>query len=149
MKISSKLPQFNKENALIIVAGVFEADFYLASAGEINKAAGFEFDKVKYENEKNIYLKAVPGTGVRGGLSYDNDYQKIAAKEFAKNFGEVFDKNLKASNIDGVYILAPDKVINQIPEMLPVPLKEKIKFSKEGHYLKAHPFEIIEIVKEV
>ncbi|HOB89919.1 MAG TPA: hypothetical protein PKG74_01130 [Candidatus Colwellbacteria bacterium] len=149
MQISSKLFQFNKENALIVVAGVFEADFYLASAGEINKAAGFEFDKVKYENEKSIYLKAVPETGIRGGLSYDNDYQKIAIKEFTKNFGEVFNQTLKNEKIDSIYILAPDKIISLIPEMLPASLKPKIKSKKEGNYLKAHPFEIIELIEEL
>jgi hypothetical protein len=146
MKISSKLPQFTKKRSLIIVAGIYNAIFYLANVGEINRIAEFEFDKVKYENEKDTYLKTGGTVSVRGGVSYENDYQKIAGQEFAKNFKKTIDKFFKDEKIDSIYIFAPDKNINRIPELLPENLKTKIKFKKEGNYLKKHPFEIIEMV---
>jgi protein required for attachment to host cells len=149
MKISSKLPQFTKERALIIVAGIYDAIFYLAGQGEINRVTEFEFDKVKYENEKDTYLKTDGTVSVRGGISYENDYQKIAADEFAKNFRDTINKSFKKEKIDSIYIFAPDKNINRIPELLLENLKAKIKLKKEGNYLKKHPFEIIEMIKEL
>lgn len=149
MKISSKFPQFKKEHSLIIVAGVYKAIFYLAYDGEINNVAGFEFKKVKYESEKDIYLKAGSAISVRGGLVSDNDDQKIAADEFAKNFKTTFDKFFKKEKIDSIYIFAPDKTLNRIPKLLPTNLKKKIKFNKEGNYLKKHPFEIIEMIERL
>lgn len=147
MQISSKLPQFNNERALIIVAGIYDAIFYLINQGEINRISEFTFDKVKYENEKDTYLKTGGTVSVRGGISYENDYQKIAGQEFVKNFKETIDKFFKDEEIDSVYVFAPDKNINRIPELLSENLKAKIKLKKEGNYLKKHPFEIIEIVK--
>ena len=145
MKISQKFPQFEKEKALIIVAGRLETDFHIAFGGEITKVASFKITKPRYSDREGFVARASGGKAVSGGPSYSIDKEKINS-DFLKVFKEKikpFSQNKKNGR---VYLFAESHVVNEIQKFLPVNLKNKIKEVVRGNYSKNHLFDLLEII---
>lgn len=147
MKISQKLPQFEKEKALIIVASQMEADFYVAFGGEIAKTTSFKITKPRYSDREGFVARASGGKAVSGGPSYSIDKEKIRI-DFLKAFREKIKPFSQDKKIGRVYLFAESYVVNEIQKFLPAGLKSKIKTVIRGNYSKNHPFDLLEVISQ-
>ncbi len=139
MKISKDLPQFVKPT-MLVVAGLFEADYYLANNGEIEKISTFAIEKSHYSDRENF--------GRRGSMVFESGDKKGIMKkffnqEFLKQFKDHFKTACLGNKIQKVYLFAPDSVISQLKKAISVQCKEPITLI-QGNFCKEHPFKLIE-----
>ncbi|OGI26588.1 MAG: hypothetical protein A2359_03600 [Candidatus Moranbacteria bacterium RIFOXYB1_FULL_43_19] len=84
MKIPQPLPQFEKENALIIVLGRKNGTFYFARKGMLAKAGGFDVKLEPYSDREGFFLRAGHGLVYGSGSSLKDEKEYLKAK-FLKN----------------------------------------------------------------
>jgi len=128
MKISSKLPQFERETALIAVAGTQEADFYVASNGVLNKVFHYKLEKTKYSDREDF---AARGSIVfESGAKFENK-KLMDRKNFILGFCSQVKTLATEKDITTIYLLAPSTILLDLEAGLGVSLKKKVK----AHYL--------------
>jgi protein required for attachment to host cells len=143
MKISSKLPQFDKGAALIAVAGTQEADFYLAENGLMNKVAHYKLIKTKYSDREDF--------GRRGSMVYESgarfESERIQVrKNFAVGFIDELKETIEENKISDIYLLAPSTILDDLIAQLSGNLKKKIKKTYPGNY---HKKPMLDIIKKI
>lgn len=146
MQIKSGLNQFKNETVLLAVAGERRAKFYLAGAGEINPAGEIEELVPKYEDNEGFF------GGKKGGkLSRMGNPNHEARKEYLLNkFSGKFAR--KAEALGGglkdlsICLFAPAFMHKLLAESLPREMAKRIKMTIAGNFLRAKPFELIEMI---
>jgi hypothetical protein len=146
MKISKKSPQFEGKTGLIIVCSGKEADFYLANDGEIQKAASFKMEKIKFSDREDF--------AGRGSMVFESGAKfealRIADRQnFIKGFSAEAKKLAAAQKIDSVYLFAPGLTIKDIQKSLPALWQKKLHLAIEGNFQKAKLDDILKkIIKK-
>lgn len=149
MKITKKLHQFTGEKALVIMTGMQEADFYIASDGEINKIDSFKIEKIHFSDNEGFFGRAGNGGKVASSGSVKEPLKKEYLQEFLKNFKSHIKNIENKDGITSVYLFTPDYLYKMTEEALPKKLQNRIKFIAKGNYLHESPFELIEKIKHV
>lgn len=134
MKISKTLPQFSEESALFIVAGLYEADFYLASEGEINQVDSFTVAISDPAIKKGFKVRE------SGGAKH---LKQMRQADFLKTFKTHLTAVINKQPAKLVYLFAPTAVAKELTVALPVALKKTLRTFK-GNFHKEHPFKLLE-----
>lgn len=135
MQIESHLPQFTLESALFIVAGEKIAKFYGVHDGQINELQRYADSP---EPKENFFQN--------GGVY----------KEPKRQVNEDFLAGLKAEvrhlgneqHFSAIYLFAPIKLHKLIRKTLGRELEHLIRLAIDGNLVKAHPFSLLERIKE-
>ena len=146
MKISEKLPQFDKKS-LLIVAGRRTALFYSAFNGEINKIDSIEIEESKYSDKEGFFMR-LGGGKFFGSGSVLEDKKIENDKKFVKEVKEKTENIYRNEKISDIYLFASDYVKKGLPESLANDVKSGISFSYKGNFLKSHPFKLIEKIQK-
>jgi len=139
MKISRELPQFSKP-AMLVVAGLFQADYYLASNGEIERVSTFVIEKDHYSDRESF--------GHRGSIAFESGdkegkMKKFFNQEFVRQFRDHFKTACMGNKIQKVYLFAPDSVMTQLKKSISGQTRAPLQ-AMEGNFSKEHPFKLLE-----
>lgn len=144
MKITKKLHQFKDEKALIIITGAREADFHIASDGEIDKVDSFKLDKIHFSDNEGFFGRSGNGGKVASSGSVREPMKEEYRKEFLKELKSHIKELQSKNKITSVYLFTPDYLINISKESMTKEMQKKIKFTAKGNYYHEHPFKLIE-----
>jgi len=147
MKISKNLPQFEKEQALVVVLGKQEGKFYLANKGIIEEVSCFKFSKPKYSDREGRFIKRGKGGIYKSGAVYEAKKERILtelANRTRDNLKEIMDKN----KVDGIYVFCLAHLKNQLNDSFPASARQKIKLSLSGDYFHYHPHYLLKKIAD-
>ncbi len=140
MFISSKLPQFMDEMALLLVTSTQEADFYLAGNAEINNVFHFKLEKTKYSDREDLIKR---GTMVfESGAKFEK-LRKLERDNFIREFKNDVKQFLVEQKVNSVYLFAPKELLKDLKKTLPAIIQKKLKGSYEGNFQKEKPFDLL------
>ncbi len=134
MKISENLLQFSNGEALLVVSGDFEVDFYLASNGEINKIDGFLVERRNQD---------IPVGFVAAESGNIKTLKKFRHSEFIEEFKKHLAGLLAKQLVKEIFLFAPAEVKNELEKALPTKLRKNLRVY-EGNFHKEHPFKLLE-----
>ncbi len=134
MKISENLPQFDNGESLLIASGDFEADFYLASKGEINKVDSFLVERRNAE---------IPVGFVAAESGNIKTLKKFRHSEFVEEFKKHLSALLAKQPVKEIFLFAPSEMKNELEKALPANLRKNLRVY-EGNFHKEHPFKLLE-----
>ena len=146
MKISQDLPQFKEENALLIVTGKHEADFFHASHGEIERIAGFKVEKPHYSDREGHFKTRGRGVTVASGAVYEAQKEKIL-QDFRREFRKALRLALGNNHPDVLYVYTPAYLKNEVYALLPKRIQSLVKKIFSINIYGRHPFEILERIR--
>jgi len=138
MKITQKLHQFTDEKALIIVTSAREADFHIASDGEVGKIDSFQLEKIHFSDNEGFF-----GGGESSG-SVKEPPKEEYRQEFLKGMNEHLEGLESRESITSVYLFTPDYLHKMVEDAMPKDLQKKMKFTAKGNYYHEHPFKLLE-----
>jgi hypothetical protein len=149
MKIPHPLPQFENTTALLMVSGEFEAHFYIARNGFIERrqiiqhipreeVIGKDWG-LTGNSERATPFGAVSSTGIR---------KLNLKKKFREEVAHALDEMALYNNVQEIYLLGPHHVTLDILRKLGQPTKAKIRGKYDGEYTKDGPIRVLEIIYE-
>lgn len=144
MKIPHPLPQFKNRRTCIIVAGKQTAALYIAADGVIERIDSIKIPAPHYSDDEGRFGRRGRGTVIGSGAPKEIDDQDII-RDFLKEFKE---KIKMISDIDEIYILAPDQTKKKIEDALPSTWKEKPRTLISGNYYYRAPTDIVRRISE-
>ena len=146
MKISEKLPQFNKRS-LIIVTGSQVGEVYLAYKGEIEKLDNFKAINPKHSNKEGFFVRSGQGTTFGSGAVLEENKHKVTG-EFLKQMKLSIEKIISKNEIDEFYLLFPDHIKNELYQNLSFDIQSKVVLFIDGNFTDIHPFDFLEKIKK-
>lgn len=146
MKISQKLPQFERKESLLLVAGKQELEVYLVSGGIIERLESFELKKPRYSDREAFFIVQGKNVFSRKG-SGDLPLKEKIDQDFRYELKETI-KRIKRKYAE-VFLFAPAHRVNFVKENLPKSITDKISFSFDGDYYGSHPFDLIKKIKKL
>lgn len=143
MKISKKLPQFDREKALFVVAGKQEAKFYLVFRGGIKEIDSFKIEKPRYSDREGWFKRRARGFVMGSGAPLEPKKQKII-KDFLKELERRTKKIFSGDRFESVYLFSPHYLLARVKKALPGRARKKLKLTVDGEYYFQHPFLLLE-----
>ena len=146
MHISNELPQFKKTSALIVATGAKEAKLYVASNSNIEELESFQIKSPQYSKEWTV--RGV--NSEKGSTSIHSAYssQKTSLlTDFLHHFSKHIENIAKKNKIMEVYIFCPPYMESRVEKVISTDMKKIVKFVFRGNFIKSHPFEILEMIK--
>lgn len=147
MKISNGLPSFEKQKALIIVAGKHAAMFYIAGNGKIDELERFKVLHPKYSDHEGF--AQLSGHGMvyrRNFLSELQENETI--NKFLREIKAHVKRVIGSEKPDSYYIFVPKFLQKEIVDVLPKAQQRNIKKELLGNFVNRHPFELLEMIKK-
>lgn len=145
MKIPSENSQFSKEPSLFIVTGTQEAVVYWAKDGEVEVVLRTVAEKKEDTDREGIFRAQRPNM-VHHGVSFEDKQQKLKDKS-VKDFLKRLPKELKGvkevGEVVSVFLFTPDFMEEEIKNVLPSSVKDKIKNTFSGNFIKEHTLELV------
>lgn len=140
MKLPQKLSQFKDKSSLLLVSGKQEMVIYKVIDDEIIEEKHFKIPNPSYSDNEGHFKVRSQGKVIRSGNVREVDDHEIIVK-----FKNELLKNLKKinKNFDQVLISVPAKIKNEILDVLPRPIKEKVIKTIIGNYCSFPPIEIL------
>jgi len=147
MRISKNLPQFHNQKALIIVSGVQEAEFYIASEGIITKLKAFRIPRRRYSDKEGFSIsRSRRGTFGSSGSVREHPKQALL-QDFIHRFKKEINEIDRKSNITSTFLLSSAHMINIVQKAFPPSLKKKLLIVARGNYCGRHPFELLKKIQ--
>lgn len=147
MKIPKDFPQFKNRNALIVVTGMHEADFYIAKNGGLEKIGDFKLLFPCYSDKEGFFEHAGHGRIFETGSVLEVD--KIETRHrFLKETDKILDSIVMKKDIADIYIFTPDFLKKELKGLLPKEDRKKVRFVVSGNYTHFHPLQMLEIIKQ-
>ncbi|MFA5871536.1 MAG: hypothetical protein WC858_02330 [Parcubacteria group bacterium] len=148
MEIPQPLPQFERENALIIVLGRKNGTFYFARKGTLARVGGFDVEPEPYSDREGFFLRAGHSLIFGSGSSLRDIREYLKAK-FLKNLANKSNSLSAQKKVNAVYIFSPKGII---PSVLGAVaggrIKERmIKAVISGNMGKKHPTELVRMIE--
>lgn len=140
MKIPQKLSEFKNKKSLLLVSGKQEMVIYKIIDDEIIKESHFKIPNPSYSDNEGHFKVRSQGKVIRSGSVREVDDREIIVK-----FKNELIKNLKKikKDFDQVLISFPAKTKNEILDVLPQPIKEKLVKTIIGNYCSFTPIDIL------
>lgn len=145
MKIPREFPKFQGKNALIVVTGLHEADFYIAKDGFLEKIGDFKLLFPRYSDKEGFFEHAGHGRIFETGSVLEKDKIEIRHR-FLKEMDEILDQVVMKRDITDIYIFTPDFLKKELKELLPKEDRKKIRYIIKGNYTHLHPLQVLEII---
>jgi len=138
MRIPSKLPQFEKENILILVTGFQMADFHMAGNGEIRKLKSIRVPRRKYSDDEGYFASRSRTGKKRSGVVVSGAVREYPKQAILQEFLKLLEPELKTiykkEKISSICLFSPNYAMNEVISAFPTALKNKIKFSIKGNF---------------
>lgn len=146
MKIAKILPQFKRENALLVVTGRQAAEVYYAHDKTIAKVDSFVVTSPKYTDKRRGCVKNETGEIVCPGYVDDFKRQKIEQK-FLDTLKNRLKNTAHRFQIKSIYLFSPVYMVTIITKALS-PFGDRIKSVVGGNYTKCHQFILLSILNK-
>lgn|GEM_PF-1224507 len=132
MKIPKQLPQFEKP-ALFISAGEYEAKFYIAQNGILEKTAHIKMPPRKEAKEKQGFIGKRAAKKDLASVSHKGRYLEDLKRKFKREVHRVIHKTLAEYKLKEIYIFAPVYAVRRIESQLDKSERKNIRmrFFKE------------------
>lgn len=143
MRITKELPQFDDEQALLIVSGKEEAIVYTAHAGTITRVEHVRYRPHRYSDREGFFAIRSGGKTVRSGSAKEIPKQHSLV-EFLTALQTALRPYVAKPKSMTVYLFAPKYLLPSIREHLSSDIRQQIRKSVPGNFVNDHPFEILE-----
>lgn len=147
MDISIKLPRFENEKALILLAGEQTAKFYLANNSRVKELAFFRVHPADYPDREG-YRQQRGGLPSFGASSMDDRKDTWREQEFLTHLRDTVKVILDHEKPDTIYIFAPGNIIPKIRGFIPFLQRRKIRMMIPQNLVNTHPFRILEKITQ-
>ena len=147
MKITRDLPQFENKHALIVVAGLHAADFYIAGNGIMEMTGEFKMLYPHYSDKEGFFESAGHGQIFESGSVLEVNKAKFRHR-FLRELDTLIDDTIIRKEITDVYIFAPDFVTNELLKLLPKKDKKQVRYFFKGNFIHLHPFYLLDLIKK-
>jgi hypothetical protein len=147
MKISTALPQFTGECAILMVSGAQDAVFYTAKNGVLSKHKRIAVAAPKYSDNEGFF--AARASGRRGdGTLRSGAVRELNKWETRNSFikeAATYLKELQlAHDAKRMFVFAPGYMLNALEGHLPKRIQSMIAKHFRGEYAHEHPFRLLE-----
>jgi hypothetical protein len=149
MQIEKKLPQFTDQKSLIVVTGRQEAIMYIALNGEIEEKEKLEVKNPGYSDREGFFMSSGGTVGTyKAGSVYKENITQNLTQQFLAQLQEKLKILAKKEKTKKIYLFCPDYMRKEIINKLPKSLKRDLYTVRSGNYINAHPFALLEAIKE-
>lgn len=147
MKISSKLPQFENEKALVAVIGQQGFVFYLVSRGMLKKAREVRIERFRFTFTPKQNRRAGSSTAMPEKISWQA-VQLLDPERIENEVMKVFTRELSTATAllkapAGIYIFSTVSALCKVKEIPPAAAR-KVKAVFKGNFQNSHPFVLLE-----
>lgn len=147
MLIEKHLPQFDKEKALLVVAGKKEAKLFVAKKGVLEELDLFILPKPKYTDREGFY-KSDAEKGMSGSGSVYEPKKNYEIKVFLHRLRDEMKFARNEWKFTSIYLFSPGYLAKEIFAVLPSEFCDMVKFKLTGNFVKSHPFELLQKIKK-
>ncbi len=147
MKITNKLPQFEKFPALFITSGEYEAHFHIAFKGELNLQELLKMPPRDDAKEKQAFTARRTGRGI-STYTHRGNYNNDLKEKFARKVHDIIHEILAEYQLEEIYIFAPKYVLIRIMQALDKNEQKKVRMQFYKEYTKQNPILLIEILQK-
>lgn len=144
MQISNKLPQFERFPALFVTSGDYEAHFYIASKGELERKETLKMAPRENAKEKQGFVGHKSGMKSLSAVSHRERYQQDLKMKFFHKVHAIIHGILAEYHLEEIYMFAPKHVINGIISGLDKAEQKKVRMRFYKEYTKNNPIDLIE-----
>lgn len=147
MKISTTLPQFTNETALLIVTGTQAATLYIASKGEITKVGAFDVPLPRYSDHEGKFARRGRGQSLSSSSVYEpNKVQHI--NEFLRELVARAKPLMLKYRVTATYLYSPRYLMPLAKESLAKIIGTTYVMSFQGNYHSEHPRTLLMMIRE-
>lgn len=147
MQISNKLPQFSQHKSLLVVTGQYEAEYFIAYQGFIDKVHEFILQKPEYSDREGFFEQKAQGVAF-GSPAIEERIKRKMHQDFLKQCKAMHKKLNVDHEFVHIYIFTPEPLTTELKNTLPKKLQQKIVFTFGGNYYKEHPFELLKRIQK-
>lgn len=144
MKISQKLPQFERFPALFITSGEYEAHFYLAFSGEIEEKNVIKMSPRDEAKEKQAFTGHKAGMMDLSSVTHHGNYIEDLKMKFARSVHESIHDLISEYKLEEIYLFAPKYVAKRLLSGLDKSEQKKVRMQFYKEYTKYSPINLIE-----
>ncbi|HEX8974690.1 MAG TPA: host attachment protein [Patescibacteria group bacterium] len=144
MKISQKLPQFERFPALFITSGEYEAHFYVAFQGKIEEKKLLKMNPREEAKEKQGFIGHKGGQQNLASVSHHGNYIEDLKMKFCRDAQKKIRDMIAEYKLGEIYIFAPKYVAKRIMDALGKPEQKKIRMQFYKEYTKHSPLKLLE-----
>ena len=145
MKISHKLPQFENSPALFITSGEYEAEFYLALDGTLERKVKIKMPPREEAKEKQAFVGVKSGRFGLAAVSHRGAYIEDLKRKFQKKVHGVIHDLLAQYKMKEIYLFSPRYSAKRIMDGLDKSERKKVRMEFFDEYIKVSPLKMIEI----
>ena len=145
MQISENLPQFENENAFLVVASAHHALVYLASGGEVKQIYENKVETPEYSDNEGMF-KTSAAPGAYGSVLESKKDEAI--KEVSKELSETLLKETENNKVDKIFLFVGPQLKGVLENDLNENIKKFIKMTFDGNYTNEEPTKLIEMISE-
>ncbi|OGY79800.1 MAG: hypothetical protein A3B74_03460 [Candidatus Kerfeldbacteria bacterium RIFCSPHIGHO2_02_FULL_42_14] len=147
MQISNKLPQFHQHKSLLVVTGYYEAEYFIAYQGFIEKVQAFKLEKPEYSDREGFFEQKAQGVAF-GSPAIQERIKRKMKQDFFKQCKEMQKKFNDDHDLVHIYIFTPEPLSIDLKKTFSKKLQQKIVFTFGGNYYKEHPFELLKRIQK-
>jgi hypothetical protein len=147
MEISNKLPQFENNPTLIIMASWQSGKVYYAYNGKI--ILDKEIEITEEHKDQEGYFEVSTGKNkniIRSSAPHDNKKEHIRNK-FLKEFSEYIKDVLQKNKIQSIYVFSLKEGLKGLKKIFPNNVSKIIVKYYSGNYTHQNPEDFLEIIK--
>ena len=148
MQISKKLPQFEKFPALFITSGEYEAHFFVALQGQLERKEVLKMSPRENAKEKQGFTGHKSDMQDLTSLSHRGQYIEDLKMKFARQVHAIIHNILAQQKTEEIYIFAPKFVLVRILAGLDKNEQKKVRMQFYKEYTKENPIKLIEIFQK-
>lgn len=147
MQIPKNLPQF-KSPALFVASGEYEADFYLAHRGLLEKKEELKMPPREEAREKQGFIAHKGGMQDLSSVSHHGAYVEDLKRKFQRRTAEIIHDFINTHHLQEIYLFAPDYVVEKIASELNHDDQKKVRMKFSTECTKINPLEMIEMFQK-
>ncbi|MEX0918130.1 MAG: hypothetical protein WDZ93_03165 [Candidatus Paceibacterota bacterium] len=146
MQIPYQLPQFNRQNVLMVVMGSQRGLLYLAADGMVDIIGTIEQPADRYSDREGHFLHSGRGMLLGSGSVYEDKNIERVRRFFQKAANEVY-RVMRAYDVQHVYIFEPAYTKGAVTLALRPLARERIKLVRYGNYLHTPATLLLEFIE--
>lgn len=143
MQIPKNLPQFEKNPALFVTSGEYDAKFYIARSGILDLKKEIKMPPREEAREKQAFIGIKGGRYGLAAVSHRGTYIEDLKKKFQKRFHATVHDILAEFKLKEIYIFAPKYVAKRLEKGLSQPEKKDIRMEFYQEDTKINPLIMI------